>query len=70
MVMKLAPAHGMKEPRYAQLLGGPVEAGSESVAVASAGGSRLGALEEEVGQLRKEVEDLRARLEEVFVLLR
>lgn len=70
MVTKLAPAHGMKEPRYAQLLGGPVEAGSESATVASAGGSRLGTLEEEVGQLRKEVEDLRARLEEVFVLLR
>ncbi len=71
MVTKLAPAHGMKEPRWAQLLGGPVEAGPEgTAAVAQAGGSRLGALEEEVAQLRKEVEDLRARLEEVFVLLR
>ena len=71
MVTKLAAAHGMKEPRWAQLLGGPVEAAPEgTAAVAQAGGSRVGALEEEVAQLRKEVEDLRARLEEVFVLLR
>jgi len=60
----------MKEPRYAQLLGGPVELGQETAAMAGGGGSRLGALEEEVARLRREVEDLRARLEEVFVLLR
>ena len=70
LAAKLAPAPGMKEPRYAQLLGGAVEAVGDAAPVASQGGSRVGALEEEVGRLRKEVEDLRARLEEVFVLLR
>jgi uncharacterized protein YceH (UPF0502 family) len=71
LAMKLAPAPGMKEPRYAQLLGGSVEAGSDNTApVASASGNRMGALEEEVARLRKDVDDLRARLEEVFVLLR
>ena len=71
MAAKLAPAHGMKEPRYAQLLGGAVDsAGASGGPVASTGGSRVGLLEEEVARLRREVEDLRARLEEVFVLLR
>jgi uncharacterized protein YceH (UPF0502 family) len=70
LAIKLAPAPGMKEPRYAQLLGGPVDAGHEAAPAASAGHSRMGALEEEVQQLRKEVETLRARVEEVFVLLR
>jgi hypothetical protein len=70
LAVKLAPAPGMKEPRYAQLLGGPVDAGHEAAPVANAAHNRMGALEEEVQQLRKEVEDLRARLEEVFLLLR
>src|SRR5579862_4982403 len=70
LAIKLAPAPGMKEPRYAQLLGGPVDTGQETASVASPAHSRMGALEEEVQQLRKEVEELRARVEEVFLLLR
>ena len=67
MVQKLAPAPGMKEPRYAQTLGGPVDAtAAAQPQPLSSGNDRLASLEEEVAHLREEVADLRRRLEEVL----
>ena len=65
MVQKLPPAAGMKEPRYAQTLGGAVE--HLEVQHAPAGASdRLTALEGEVARLREEVAELRRQLEAVL----
>ena len=67
MVQKLAAAPGMKEPRFAQTLGGPVEAGVAAAPVQRSGSDdRLAALETEVGRLRDEVADLRRTLEQVL----
>ena len=67
LVQKLSPAPGMKEPRYAQTLGGAVE---QTVAAppASHGGTadRISALEAEVSRLSEEVAELRRRLDEVL----
>jgi uncharacterized protein YceH (UPF0502 family) len=69
-VQKLAAAPGMKEPRYAQTLGGAVDPAAVAAPVASgAGGSasdRLSALEGDVAQLRAEVAELRRLLESVL----
>jgi uncharacterized protein YceH (UPF0502 family) len=62
LVQKLAPAAGMKEPRYAQTLSGPVD----DAAVAPQRADRIGNLEEEVAQLRTEVAELRRLLESVL----
>ena len=65
LTQKLAASPGMKEPRWAQTLGGPVE--FIAPAVREAGGSdRLTALEAEVAKLREEVAELRRRLDEVL----
>ena len=70
LAQKLLPAPGMKEPRYAQTLSGPVEQTVASAPVASAGGAhagdRLTTLEAEVAQLRVEVAELRRLLESVL----
>lgn len=71
MAQKLAPAPGMKEPRYAQTLGGMIEqtvaAQAPAPAVAAAPvAARLTALEEEVARLREEVDELRRKLESVL----
>jgi uncharacterized protein YceH (UPF0502 family) len=67
LVQKLVPAPGMKEPRYAQTLGGAVEQAIASAPVHYPGSSdRLAALEAEVAQLRAEVAELRQRLEAVL----
>ena len=63
LVQKLAAAPGMKEPRYAQTLGGAVDL---AAIVASGSTDRLGALETEVARLREEVDELRRRLEAVL----
>ncbi len=64
LARKLAPAPGMKEPRYAQSLG---ELAEEPVAAAGAPSSdRLTALEAEVARLREEVTELKRRLDEVL----
>jgi uncharacterized protein YceH (UPF0502 family) len=64
LARKLAPAPGMKEPRYAQSLGElaeePVSAGPPPSQ------DRLAALEAEVGLLREEVKELKRRLDEVL----
>jgi uncharacterized protein YceH (UPF0502 family) len=65
LTQKLAASPGMKEPRWAQTLGGPVE--FVAPAVREAGGSdRITALEAEVAKLREEVTELRRRLDEVL----
>ena len=65
LTQKLPASPGMKEPRYAQTLGGPVE--FVAPAVREAGGSdRLTALEVEVAKLREELTELRRRLDEVL----
>ena len=77
LAQKLFPAPGMKEPRYAQTLSGPVDQSVAPVAAiqahaGSAGPDRSGtqerltALEMEVDKLRTEVADLRQLLESVL----
>jgi uncharacterized protein len=68
LVQKLAPAAGMKEPRYAQTLSGPVDeaAVAPQRAAAPSGSDRIGNLEAEVAQLRAEVAELRQLLESVL----
>ena len=66
LTQKLAPAPGMKEPRWAQILGGPVEFSAPAAAREFSGAERIGALEAEVAKLREEVADLRRRLDEVL----
>jgi uncharacterized protein YceH (UPF0502 family) len=68
LVQRLAPAPGMKEARFAQTLGGPVEAHALAQAAAPRENSpdRMSALEAEVARLREEVAELRRRLEEVL----
>lgn len=67
LVQKMAAGAGLKEPRFAQTLGGPIDQ-AEYVSPAAAPGSidRLANLEYEVAQLRQEVAELRRRLEEVL----
>lgn len=68
LVQKLAPAPGMKEPRYAQTLQGAVDVTSAAPAhgMTAAGSDRLAALEAEVMRLREEVDELRRRLDAVL----
>jgi uncharacterized protein YceH (UPF0502 family) len=67
LVQKLPHAPGTKEPRYAQTLGGPVEASAAPAHQSSGGASdRISVLESEVAQLRQEVAELRRRLDEVL----
>jgi uncharacterized protein YceH (UPF0502 family) len=66
LVQRLAPAPGMKEPRYAQTLAGAVDIGSIAAPPPSGGADRIAALEAEVSQLREEVNELRRRLEAVL----
>ena len=65
LTQKLAAAPGMKEPRWAQLLGGPVEFVAPTATHAGAS-DRIASLEAEVGKLREEVAELRRRLDEVL----
>jgi len=65
LARKLAPAAGMKEPRYAQALG---ELDEEPAPPAAPGGAsdRLSVLEAEVERLKGEVAELKRRLDEVL----
>jgi uncharacterized protein YceH (UPF0502 family) len=63
LVQKLPPMPGMKEPRYAQTLGGPVETGSYADAGGQKPGDRLSAVEAEVARLREELDELRRRFD-------
>ncbi len=64
LVQKLLPMPGMKEPRYTQTLGGPVEAAaSADFAAASKPSDRLSAVEAEVARLREELDELRRRFD-------
>jgi len=66
LVQRLAASPGMKEPRYAQTLGGPVEAAAVAHQSPSASHDRLSALESEVALLRDEVAGLRKQLEDLL----
>jgi uncharacterized protein YceH (UPF0502 family) len=65
VVARLERAPGTKEPRYGQLLGGPIDvARADAGAGAGSGGSsgsRVGQLEQEVASLRAEVDELKAQ---------
>jgi uncharacterized protein len=63
LVQKLPHAPGTKEPRYAQTLGGAVEAASVQALQPP---DRISAVEAEVARLREEVTELRRRLDEVL----
>jgi hypothetical protein len=65
LTQKLPAAPGMKEPRWAQTLGGPVDLAA-SVMRDTSSFDRVGALETEVAKLREEVAELRRRLDEVL----
>jgi uncharacterized protein YceH (UPF0502 family) len=65
LTQKLAPAAGMKEPRWVQLLGGPVEI-TPQAAREHSGPDRMALLEAEVSALREEVAELRRRLDAVL----
>ena len=67
LTQKLAAAPGMKEPRWAQTLGGPVDFSAFAAPSRDSGSpDRMTALETEVAKLREEVAELRRRLEEVL----
>jgi hypothetical protein len=64
LARKLAPAPGMKEPRYAHQMG---DLADEPIAAGPAPShDRLSALEAEVAHLREEVAELKRRLDEVL----
>ena len=65
LVQKLPPAAGMKEPRYAQTLGGGTELPQPEQPAAPAS-DRITALEGEVARLREEFESFRQRFEQLF----
>jgi uncharacterized protein YceH (UPF0502 family) len=72
LAQRLAPMPGMKEPRYAQTLGGTVESSAALAGEHTSGSSpvasseRLAVLEAEVARLRGELEDLRRRFDELL----
>jgi uncharacterized protein YceH (UPF0502 family) len=65
---KLPAGPGMKEPRWAQTLGGPVEFSGPGAGFETGGGSadRVAALEAEVAKLREEVSELRRQFDELL----
>lgn len=66
LVRKLAPAPGMKEPRYAQLLTGEPDLSAVAHHAPVPANDRVTALEAEVARLREEVDELRRKLEAVL----
>lgn len=69
LVQKLAPMPGMKEPRYAQTLGGRIESSAAAMperASTAASSDRIAALESEVARLRDELDQLRRRFDQVI----
>ena len=63
LAQKLPPMPGMKEPRYAQMLGGPVETTAYGDAIPQKSGDRLSTVEAEVARLREELDELRRRFD-------
>ena len=63
LVQKLLPMPGMKEPRYAQTLGGPAETAAFADSGAQKPSDRLSTVEAEVTRLREELDELRRRFD-------
>ncbi len=64
LAVKLPRSPGMKESRYAQLLGGPVEAGPAPVQPPAPGlAARVAALEDQVARLQEAFEAFRRQFE-------
>jgi uncharacterized protein YceH (UPF0502 family) len=63
LAQKLLPMPGMKEPRYAQTLGGPVEAAVFADSAAPKSADRISTVEAEVARLREELDELRRRFD-------
>ena len=63
LVQKLLPMPGMKEPRYAQTLGGPVETTAYADSGTQKPADRLSYVEAEVARLREELDELRRRFD-------
>jgi hypothetical protein len=63
LAQKLPPMPGMKEPRYAQMLGGPVETAVCADSGAQKPSDRVAAVEAEVARLREELDELRRRFD-------
>ncbi len=69
LVLKLARAPGSREPRWAQLLGGPVDAAAFAVSAQSedfVAASELAALKAHQAALQNEVNELRALMERLY----
>jgi uncharacterized protein len=66
LTQKLPAAAGMKEPRWAQTLGGPVEFTAPASARDAGSADRVIALETEVAKLREELTELKRRLDELL----
>ena len=70
LTRRLAAGPGMKEPRWAQTLGGPVEFSGPAAAGGGETGAgsadRMSALEAEVAKLREEVSELRRQFDELL----
>ena len=66
LTQKLNAAPGMKEPRWAQTLGGPVEFIAPPAGRESGNADRLAVMEAEIAQLRGDVTELKRRLDEVL----
>lgn len=69
LTQKLPAGPGMKEPRWAQTLGGPVEFSAPAAAGFETGpgsADRMSALEAEVAKLREEFSELRRQFDELL----
>jgi hypothetical protein len=65
LAQRLPPIPGMKEPRYAQALGGPIEAAGPADFNETRPSDRIAALETEVTKLRQELDELRRRFDDL-----
>jgi len=65
LVARLERAPGTKEPRYGQLLGGPIDVAKMDASGGAAGGAAGGSIGARVAQLEQEVAALRGEVDEL-----